>query len=215
MSEANQCDENPSRMMDKEQTEDTQLISDNQQKCPTDQLNKTASTVHVLDVTENDPILEDEANKAAYSRSGRSQNELVITDARHCTSYSKSLSTGGKLGRSHFGKSNTGEGPYRCAECDKVFSSGRGLRKHRPIHSGLRPYVSDQCDKRFPGLDSLRKHQSFHTVELSHACSQCGKTFQDKWGLRRHMRTHTRVRPFASTECTASFSYSDSVKKHT
>jgi len=53
-----------------------------------------------------------------------------------------------------------------CAECDKSFSSGHYLEKHRTrVHSDVRPYVCTLCRKTFGQHSDLARHLKSHRAK--------------------------------------------------
>ena len=52
---------------------------------------------------------------------------------------------------------------FKCKECEKTFSDGRGLRQHNMSkHEGVK-YSCNQCDQQFTYQSSLMNHnQSKH-----------------------------------------------------
>ena len=83
---------------------------------------------------------------------------------------------------------HTGEKPYKCAHCDKVFSSTNNLQKHLRLHTKEKPYSCNQCDKAFTQNNSLVFHMRSHAgksknsipghiVEKPCICFNCDKSF--------------------------------------
>ena len=80
-----------------------------------------------------------------------------------------------------------------CKNCNKLFTSGRGLRLHEArIHQGKYPYYCPICQQGFSSPDNLRGHLSTaHNYERAYKCSVCDKRFSTKTILRKHtVRIH-------------------------
>ncbi|CAL4169394.1 unnamed protein product, partial [Meganyctiphanes norvegica] len=58
---------------------------------------------------------------------------------------------------------HTGNKPYHCSHCAKVFSSNTNLIYHKKIHTGEKPYQCTQCNKGFRSNSNLISHQRTHT----------------------------------------------------
>jgi DNA-directed RNA polymerase subunit RPC12/RpoP len=54
---------------------------------------------------------------------------------------------------------------FRCADCDKRFTSSSNLSEHRTLHTGRMNYECKKCRKRFRLWTTLKKHSLKCTVE--------------------------------------------------
>jgi len=111
--------------------------------------------------------------------------------------------------------------PFRCADCNREFTSKRNLVDHyRGHHQGQKPHVCQQpgCGKSFLRPAHLLIHNRIHTGEKPFVCEHegCGKRWNQKSALKQHMRSHTGEKPFVcnSEGCTKTFSTSSSCKRH-
>jgi uncharacterized Zn-finger protein len=110
---------------------------------------------------------------------------------------------------------------FRCADCNREFSSKRNLVDHfRGHHQGQKPHVCQQpgCGKSFLRPAHLLIHNRIHTGEKPFVCEHegCGKRWNQKSALKQHMRSHTGEKPFVCTYdgCSKTFSTSSSCKRH-
>ena len=99
----------------------------------------------------------------------------------------------------------SGEGPYSCEVCSKVFSKKRSLIKHKHIHSGVRRYNCDVCNKVFKQQSHLTSHLRIHSGERPYTCEVCNKTFTVSSSLRRHQKIHSGERPYTCDVCNKTF----------
>lgn len=72
---------------------------------------------------------------------------------------------------------------HQCSECNKVFSKGQPLKRHKKTSVRQVHRPGSQVDV----------HKSPHT-EKWHSCPVCQKSFQHKFALVRHMKVHTQER---------------------
>lgn len=102
----------------------------------------------------------------------------------------------------------------KCQICEKTFWTNRELAIHHRTHTGERPYMCEVCGKLFKSDSAIRLHViNMHSkdgnsqcpAKPSLKCQVCGRAFRWKHHLTDHERIHTKERPYICTICGKSF----------
>jgi KRAB domain-containing zinc finger protein len=72
----------------------------------------------------------------------------------------------------------------------KPFARSSDLKVHQRVHSGEKPFTCSQCAKLFTSSVALKDHDRLHTGGKSFRCSLCVNSFRTRKHLRGHMKTH-------------------------
>ncbi|XP_044738040.1 zinc finger protein 664-like [Chrysoperla carnea] len=109
---------------------------------------------------------------------------------------------------------HTKEKRYKCTFCEKTFAMSQRLKHHLRIHTNDKPFTCDICNQKFRIKHHLIRHQFVHTGEKPFSCSICDKKFTQNSNLRSHMRTHTGEKSYVCSICSEVFHDLNSMKNH-
>ncbi len=83
------------------------------------------------------------------------------------------------------------------------------------IPTGEKPYKCAYCGKLYENNAKLKRHESLsHISEKPFKCMECGMAFAERHKLKRHLATHSGVKPHQCFLCLMSFSRVDSLRRH-
>ncbi|XP_014472291.1 PREDICTED: zinc finger protein 91-like isoform X2 [Dinoponera quadriceps] len=110
-----------------------------------------------------------------------------------------------------------------CTECNKQYSSRKGLLRHIQVHEGKK-FLCDICPKKFYRREHLKLHQAKHNMVKPYKCHRCSKRFIKEEQLINHLSKHDRMfkknkesdttKRFLCEICSKSFTQSTTLIAH-
>ncbi|XP_063441644.1 zinc finger protein 773-like [Mytilus trossulus] len=96
---------------------------------------------------------------------------------------------------------------YACEVCRKEFKTKRQMKEHiLSLHAGVKPFKCDQCDKMFTRKYHLERHLMMHAGTKDYQCEYCGKEFSTKGNLLSHVRrVHLQIKEYTCGVCQKGF----------
>ena len=75
-------------------------------------------------------------------------------------------------------------------------------------HTGEKPYLCTLCPKMFTRLTYLKDHMNSHSGQKVYLCPHCSETFSERSDFTRHVKTHklTSKRANRNTQQASNFS---------
>ena len=111
-------------------------------------------------------------------------------------------------------KTQTGNKPYSCNQCEYFSSCLSNLKRHLRVHTGERPFSCTQCDYSCSHSSSLKTHIRTHTGEKPFRCTKCDYSCANAGTLNKHVRVHTGEKPYRCIHCDYSFNRSYNLNQH-
>lgn len=106
-----------------------------------------------------------------------------------------------------------------CPDCGKIFRRKNYLNNHYNLyHAKQSKHYCELCDKYFSNGYGLRKHKMHVHLKVSRIkdkmCDLCGRGFATNRILLNHRRTHTGERPYQCPFCSAAFTQKQAMQSH-
>ncbi|XP_066443785.1 oocyte zinc finger protein XlCOF28-like isoform X2 [Eleutherodactylus coqui] len=103
---------------------------------------------------------------------------------------------------------------HRCKECDKSFSTGLELLRHKKSHKAENTFKCPFCEHETPEAEQLILHIQIHSEDRPFHCDECSYATTDAFKLSRHKRTHTGERPYSCSVCQITFTQKSTMEMH-
>ncbi|XP_011647293.1 zinc finger protein Xfin-like [Pogonomyrmex barbatus] len=162
-----------------------------------------------------------ENNEILREHRAKHVTEGILTedDLRDIEPKSEEKKTGEKTGR----KRRTDIVGLECTECNKQYTSRKGLLRHIQVHEGKK-YLCDICPKKFYRREHLKIHVAKHNMVKPYKCTRCTKRFIKEEQLNNHLPKHDRTfkknketdssKRFLCEICSKSFTQSTTLIAH-
>ncbi|XP_043516973.1 zinc finger protein 26-like [Frieseomelitta varia] len=165
------------------------------------------------DTFENNEILREHRSKHV------TEGILTEEDLRDIEPRPEEKKPGEKIGR----KRRTDIVGLECTECNKQYTSRKGLLRHIQVHEGKK-YLCDICPKKFYRREHLKIHVAKHNMIKPYKCTRCTKRFIKEEQLTNHLSKHDRTfkknketdssKRFLCEICSKSFTQSTTLIAH-
>ncbi|XP_078040166.1 uncharacterized protein LOC144471720 [Augochlora pura] len=165
------------------------------------------------DSFENNEILREHRSKHV------TEGILTEEDLRDIEPRPEEKKPGEKIGR----KRRTDIVGLECTECNKQYTSRKGLLRHIQVHEGKK-YLCDICPKKFYRREHLKIHVAKHNMIKPYKCTRCTKRFIKEEQLTNHLSKHDRTfkknketdssKRFLCEICSKSFTQSTTLIAH-
>lgn len=86
------------------------------------------------------------------------------------------------------------ERPYKCELCNKSYKHMAHLKTHKMFHTGETPYIYSFCNRSFKTVSHLKEHKRVHTGNRTHSCKVCNKSYARNSHLKIHIMSHIVAR---------------------
>ncbi|XP_077546607.1 uncharacterized protein LOC144159158 isoform X7 [Haemaphysalis longicornis] len=104
---------------------------------------------------------------------------------------------------------------HRCKMCSaRPFKSRTALQFHMFTHTGQDPFKCNVCSKVFPQESQLERHMRIHSNNKPFKCNYCPLSFAQRSNLVTHTRLHTGERPFVCSVCSRGFPSKQILQEH-
>lgn len=134
------------------------------------------------DIFENHEILLEHRSKHV------DEGILTEEDLRELEPTPEERKSGEKIAR----KRRTDIVGLECTECNKQYTSRKGLLRHIQVHEGKK-YLCDICPKKFYRREHLKIHVAKHNMIKPYKCTRCSKRFIKEEQLTLHLTKHDRT----------------------